>query len=102
MPYVRDSLGCDLLDKLLVLDPAKRLDANSALNHDFFWTDPMPCDLSKILSQLTHSNFDYLAPRRPNDQQSSAMRSTSTAPNQGASTSTYYTSTASSFPDRIF
>lgn len=42
-----------MLDKLLTLDPAKRIDSSTALDHDFFWTDPMPCDLSKMLSQHT-------------------------------------------------
>jgi cyclin-dependent kinase 9 len=49
-PFVKDPFACDLLDKLLVLDPSKRYDSHSALDHDFFWTDPMPCDLSKMLS----------------------------------------------------
>lgn len=53
-----------MLDKLLVLDPSKRYDSDSALNHDFFWTDPMPCDLSEMLSQHTQSMFEYLAPQR--------------------------------------
>lgn len=65
-PYVKDPHGVDLLDKLLQLDPNHRIDADTALNHDFFWTDPMPCDLSKMLSQHTQSMFEYLAPpRRP-------------------------------------
>lgn len=65
-PYVKDPYACDLLDKLLVLDPSKRVDSDSALNHDFFWTDPMPCDLSKMLAHHTQSMFEYLAPpRRP-------------------------------------
>ncbi len=42
-PYVKDSLACELIDKLLLLDPYQRIDADHALNHDFFWTDPMPC-----------------------------------------------------------
>lgn len=66
-PYVKDPNGCDLLDKLLTLDPKKRIDADTALNHDFFWTDPMPCDLGKMLSQHLQSMFEYLAqPRRTN------------------------------------
>ncbi|XP_073976322.1 cyclin-dependent kinase 9 [Rhodnius prolixus] len=58
-PYVKDASACDLLDKLLVLDPQKRYDADSALNHDFFWTEPMPCDLSKMLAQHTQSMFEF-------------------------------------------
>jgi len=85
--YICDPLGSDLIDKILVLDPAKRFDADSALNHDFFWTDPMPRDLSKMLSQQTKSNFEYLTPRRLNNHQFSAMRPESTVPSQGTSTS---------------
>lgn len=64
--YVQNMHGCDLLDKLLTLDPNGRIDADTALNHDFFWTDPMPCDLSKMLSHHLQSMFEFLAPpRRP-------------------------------------
>merc|ERR1712226_762599 len=42
-PYVKDEYACDLIDKLLCLNPEKRIDADFSLNHDFFWTDPMPC-----------------------------------------------------------
>jgi serine/threonine protein kinase len=34
----------DFLDKILVLDPKKRLTANQALDHDWLWTDPLPTD----------------------------------------------------------
>lgn len=67
-PYVKDPNGVDLLDKLLILDPKERIDADSALNHDFFWTDPMPSDLSKMLSQHTQSMFEYLTPPRRTNQ----------------------------------
>ncbi|EFX73753.1 cyclin-dependent kinase 9-like [Daphnia pulex] len=63
-PYVKDPYACDLLDKLLTLDPSKRVDADAALNHDFFWTDPMPCELSKMLGQHGQSMFEFLAPPR--------------------------------------
>nr|AEE62859.1 unknown [Dendroctonus ponderosae] len=63
-PYMKDPWAVDLLDKLLTLDPSKRLDADGALNHDFFWTDPMPVDLSKMLATHTQSMFEFLAPAR--------------------------------------
>ena len=63
-PYVRDQYALDLLDKLLSLDPTQRLDADNALNHDFFWTDPMPQDLAKMLSNHNTSMFEFLAPPR--------------------------------------
>lgn len=68
--YVQNSYGCDLLDRLLLLDPSKRIDADTALNDDFFWTDPMPTDLGKLMSQLTKSMFELFAqPRRPGQMQ---------------------------------
>lgn len=67
-PYVKDPCAVDLLDQLLILNPEKRINADDALMHDFFWTDPMPSDLGKMLSQLTQSNFEFLAPPRRSNQ----------------------------------
>lgn len=62
--YVKDAYALDLIDKLLVLDPAQRIDSDDALNHDFFWSDPMPSDLKNMLSTHNQSMFEYLAPPR--------------------------------------
>jgi len=64
-PYVNvDAFACDLIYKLLSLDPLKRFYADNALNHDFFWTDPMSCSLNRMLSNHGHSKFELLAPAR--------------------------------------
>ena len=52
-PYVKDQWAVDLLDRLLTLNPSARIDSDTALNHDFFWSDPMPQSLEKMLSQHT-------------------------------------------------
>jgi serine/threonine-protein kinase BUR1 len=36
--------GVDLLDKLLDIDPRRRMSATEALDHEYFWTDPLPAD----------------------------------------------------------
>lgn len=61
---MKDPYALDLIDKLLVLDPTQRTDSDDALNHDFFWTDPMPSDLKNMLSTHNQSMFEYLAPPR--------------------------------------
>lgn len=64
--YVKDQYALDLIDRLLWLDPKHRIDSDEALNHDFFWTEPLPSDLTHMLSQHKTSMFEYLAPpRRP-------------------------------------
>ena len=55
--YIKDSNALELIDQLLTLDPKKRIDSGDALDHDFFWTDPLPCDLK--LDKISSSMFEY-------------------------------------------
>ena len=64
--FVKDPCALDLLDKLLILNPKKRLDSDKSLNHDFFWTDPLPADLAPALATLRSSMFAlHTSNRRP-------------------------------------
>ncbi|KAK1861214.1 hypothetical protein I4F81_003798 [Pyropia yezoensis] len=40
--------AADLIAKLLALDPAARLTADEALDHDWFWTAPMPAEAADL------------------------------------------------------
>ena len=50
--FTKDNDACDLLDQLMQLCPSERLDAGEALNHDFFWLDPIPSNASELKSRL--------------------------------------------------
>ena len=104
--YVKDVHALDLIDTLLSLDPARRIDSNAALNHDLFWTDPMPSvEITSLKSQTT-SMFEYLAPPRRRGQtapqQQSHTRQMPGAVAGGYSHSLGSSSTASIRFDRVF
>ena len=48
----------DLLDRLLVLDPARRLTAAEALQHEWFWTKPYPADPASLPTYLPSKEID--------------------------------------------
>lgn len=48
----------DLIDKLLVLDPCKRLTAGEALEHPWFWTKPYPADPASLPKYLPSKEID--------------------------------------------
>ncbi|KRX61735.1 Cyclin-dependent kinase 9 [Trichinella sp. T9] len=75
-PYIRDAQALDLIDALLTLDPTKRIDADGALNHQFFWQEPMPVPLHRMLSQHTTSMFAYsaLVRRRDGDENNAPVQ----------------------------
>ena len=43
-----DKVAMDLLDKMLTLDPNKRITAEDSLNHEYFKVDPQPCNPSDL------------------------------------------------------
>lgn len=64
MPFLQNQYAVDLLEKMLSLNPSNRIDSDTALNHDFFWTDPMPTDLMLTMSKYNTSMFEMHAPKR--------------------------------------
>jgi hypothetical protein len=53
---VKNPYACELLDQLLLLNPRKCCESDAAMNHAFFWTDPLPCDVFIV---HTHSMFKH-------------------------------------------
>ncbi|TDL21991.1 Pkinase-domain-containing protein [Rickenella mellea] len=67
---VYDSVGketADLLDKLLTLDPRERITATQALDHAYFWTDPLPADPKSLPTYDSSHEYDQRG--RPYQQQ---------------------------------
>ena len=52
-PYIQEPLALELIDKLLTLDPKQRIDADNAVNSDFFYSDPPLADLKPLLSKYS-------------------------------------------------
>ncbi|OQV16627.1 Cyclin-dependent kinase 9 [Hypsibius exemplaris] len=67
--HIQDKLALDLIDKLFTLNPGARPDCDAALNHDYFWSDPMPQPLANRMKSLTMSNFEYTANTHRQQQQ---------------------------------
>ncbi|KAE9396462.1 kinase-like protein [Gymnopus androsaceus JB14] len=48
----------DLMEQLLTCNPQKRITASQALEHDYFWTDPMPADPKTLPTYEASHEFD--------------------------------------------
>ncbi|PIO62661.1 hypothetical protein TELCIR_15768 [Teladorsagia circumcincta] len=60
--YIKDELAVCLIDELLTLDPSKRLEAEKALDHMFFYTAPYSRDDFKdLMDTVKTSQFEYTA-----------------------------------------
>jgi serine/threonine protein kinase len=55
--------AADLIQKLLALDPAKRLTAGEALDHEWFRMEPLACAKSE-LPKFEESTHEFQAKRR--------------------------------------
>jgi len=57
----------DLVEKMLTLDPKKRITAKEALDHDYFWEEPLPCDPEQLPKFDIESANEYIARKRRED-----------------------------------
>ncbi|KAG0202989.1 serine/threonine protein kinase, CMGC, CDC2/CDK sub [Mortierella sp. GBA30] len=64
-PY--GTLAADLMDKLLVLDPKKRLTAFAASDHDYLWVEPLPAEIGQL--PVYESSHEYDRQRKHEAQQ---------------------------------
>lgn len=51
--FNKDRCACDLLDKLLKLNPARRINADTALKHAYFSENCTPANLISVVSKLS-------------------------------------------------
>ncbi|KAH9718707.1 hypothetical protein WN944_023708 [Citrus x changshan-huyou] len=61
-----DRHALELLEKMLMLDPSQRISAKDALDSEYFWTDPLPCD-PKSLPKY-ESSHEYQTKKRRQQQ----------------------------------
>ncbi|KAJ7598676.1 Pkinase-domain-containing protein [Mycena floridula] len=53
----------DLLERLLTCNPRTRITATQALEHDYFWTDPLPADPKTLPSYEASHEYDKRSQR---------------------------------------
>jgi len=75
-----DPCAKDLLKKMLSMDPASRISAKDALDHDYFWTNPMP-DKPEDLPKY-RSSHEFTAKKRRHEAQKQQQAQQQAQPQQ--------------------
>jgi len=66
-----DPMAKDLLRKLLMMDPDKRISADDALDHEYFWSDPVPATPDQLPKYPPSHEFTAKKRRQASQQQQS-------------------------------
>ncbi|GMI75740.1 cyclin-dependent kinase C;1 [Hibiscus trionum] len=64
-----DRHALELLEKMLTLDPSQRICAKDALDAEYFWTDPLPCDPKSLPKYESSHEFQTKKKRQQQRQQ---------------------------------
>uniref|UniRef100_A0A0D6R3E1 Protein kinase domain-containing protein n=1 Tax=Araucaria cunninghamii TaxID=56994 RepID=A0A0D6R3E1_ARACU len=68
-----DKHALELLEKMLTLDPAKRISAKDALDAEYFWTEPVPCPPNSLPKYESSHEFQTKKKRQQQRQQHEEM-----------------------------
>ncbi|XP_034691934.1 cyclin-dependent kinase C-1-like [Vitis riparia] len=72
-----DRHALDLVDRMLTLDPSKRISAKDALDAEYFWNDPLPCDPKSLPKYESSHDFQTKKKRqqqRKNEEQAKRQK----------------------------
>lgn len=75
-----DPRALDLLSKMLALNPAQRPTASEALDHDYFWADPLPCKATELPHYPAMHEYEAKKTRQ-NERQPKRQKVSNYAPN---------------------
>ncbi|GAA0162503.1 non-receptor serine/threonine protein kinase [Lithospermum erythrorhizon] len=69
-----DRHALELLDRMLTLDPSQRIAAKDALDAEYFWTDPLPCDPKSLPKYESSHEFQTKKKRQQQRQHDEAAK----------------------------
>ncbi|KAL8249033.1 hypothetical protein R6Q59_005901 [Mikania micrantha] len=69
-----DRHALELLEKMLTLDPSQRISAKDALDAEYFWIDPLPCDPKSLPKYEASHEFQTKKKRQQQRQHDEAAK----------------------------